>query len=420
MTRARAAGALPLLLWLAAALMFGYGHLTRVAPGGMVDVLMRDFAVGASVLGNISAMYWYAYSIFQIPGGFLLDRYGPTRILFGSAILCAIGGLLFAYAPNVDTANAGRFITGAGGAAIYACCIKVAHAWFDAKRFALLGGATILIGMFGASLGQAPIAALIEIDGWRPVMLWVALAALPLGGFILLNRRTPSTPSQEIKSSREIFALMRQTVRSRRYWVTTLYASMIAGPAISFPVWGIAYYMQVLGYRRVDAAQFTTVALLGWAFGSLSGGWLAGRIKQRKVLAIGCAILGLVSWLLFVVFPNMPETAHFIVMLMIGLSAGGIVVSFILIADNSPPDAVGTAISITNTLVMLSSAAILLIMGHVLDLLWTDEIIDGVRIYSPFAFRMAFLAMPTASLVALLAALSVHEQAATNQHKTQT
>tara|TARA_B110000263_G_scaffold214210_1_gene198579 strand:- start:235 stop:822 length:588 start_codon:yes stop_codon:yes gene_type:complete len=195
---------------------------------------------------------------------------------------------------------------------------------------------------------------------------------------------------------------------------------MIAGPAISFPVWGIAYYMQVLGYRRVDAAQFTTVALLGWAFGSLSGGWLAGRIKQRKVLAIGCAILGLVSWLLFVVFPDMPETAHFIVMLMIGLSAGGIVVSFILIADNSPPDAVGTAISITNTLVMLSSAAILLIMGHVLDLLWTDEIIDGVRIYSPFAFRMAFLAMPTASLVALLAALSVHEQAATNQHKTQT
>ena len=72
---ARAPGAIsvPWLFWLAAALLFGYGHLTRIAPGAMVDALMRDFAVGAATLGNISAMYWYAYSIFQIPGGFLIN-----------------------------------------------------------------------------------------------------------------------------------------------------------------------------------------------------------------------------------------------------------------------------------------------------------------------------------------------------------
>ena len=155
--------------------------------------------------------------------------------------------------------------------------------------------------------------------------------------------------------------------------------------------------------------MFTTVALLGWAFGSLSAGWILGRIKRRKIAAIGCAAFSLLSWSLFVAFPGMPEIAHYIVMLVIGISAGGIVVGFILIADTSPPDAVGTATAITNTLVMLASAAILLIMGHVLDLLWAGEIIDGVRIYSPFAFRMAYLAMPAAALVALLAAFSIQE-----------
>ena len=58
---------------------------------------------------------------------------------------------------------------------------------------------------------------------------------------------------------------------------------------------------------------------------------------------------------------------------------------------------------------MLLSAAILLIMGYVLDLLWTGDIVDGVRIYSRFAFRMAYLAMPAASLAALLAALSIRD-----------
>ena len=408
---ARAPGAIsvPWLFWLAAALLFGYGHLTRIAPGAMVDDLMRDFAVGAATLGNISAMYWYAYSIFQIPGGFLLDRFGPTRIIAVSALLCAGGGLLFAYAPSVEAANAGRFITGAGGAALYACCIKIAHTSFDSRRFALLGGATILIGMFGAALGQAPIAVLIEIDGWRPVMFWVALAALPLGALVFLGRRTPRARGSEAVDSRQLFALMREVAHLRQYWIITLFAMMIAGPAISFPVWGIAYYMQVLSYARPEAAIFTTVALLGWAVGSLSAGWLSGRMRRRKIIAVGEAMMGLIGWSLFVAFPGLPEAVHYMLMLLIGLSAGGIVVSFILIADNCPPRAVGTATGISNTLVMLLSAAILLIMGYVLDLLWTGGIVDGVRIYSRFAFRMAYLAMPAASLAALLAALSIRD-----------
>jgi MFS family permease len=406
-----AAAAAPWLFWLAAALLFGYGHLTRVAPGGMVDALMRDFSVGAAMLGNISAMYWYAYSIFQIPGGFLLDRFGPGRIIAVSAILCTVGGLLFAYAPSVDAANAGRFITGAGGAALYACCVKIAHASFDSRRFALLGGITILIGMFGAALGQAPVAALIEIGGWRPVMFWVALAALPLGVLVFLGHRKPGRPAGEPVGTRELMGLMRDVARLKQYWVITLFAMMIAGPAISFPVWGIAYYMQVLDYPRPEAALFTTVALLGWAGGSLSAGWLSGRLMdRRKIIAVGEATAGLLGWSLFVACPGLPEAVHYLLMLLIGISAGGIVIGFILVADNCAPRAVGTATGISNTLVMLTSAAILLIMGFVLDLLWGGVTTDGVRIYSPFAFRMAYIVMPASSLVALLAALSIRER----------
>ena len=408
--RAGAMIAAPWLFWLVSALMFGYGHLTRVAPGGMVDALMRDFAVGAAALGNMTAMYWYAYSIFQIPGGFLLDRFGPSRIIAVSALLCAGGGILFAYAPSVDAASAGRFITGAGCASLYACAIKIAHASFDSRRFALLGGATILIGMFGASLGQIPVATLIEFDGWRPVMFWVALAVLPLGAMIFLGRRSPrQAPDGEVLRSRQLFALMGEAARMRQYWIVTLYTMTIAAPAISFPVWGVAYYMQVLGYARPEAAIFTTVALLAWAFGSLSLGWLIGRLRRRKIVTLCASTVSILGWALFIAFPGIPVAGHYIVMLLVGASAGGIVVGFVLIANICPPRAVGTATSISNTLVMLVSAAILLIMGFVLDLLWNGDIVDGVRIYSPFAFRMAYLAMPAASVAALLAALAIRE-----------
>ena len=42
---------------------------------------MRDFAVGAGVLGNLSAAYFYGYAGMQIPVGLLLDRFGPRRLI---------------------------------------------------------------------------------------------------------------------------------------------------------------------------------------------------------------------------------------------------------------------------------------------------------------------------------------------------
>jgi len=33
----------------------------------MVDELMRDFSIAATMLGNLSAIYFYAYAATQIP-----------------------------------------------------------------------------------------------------------------------------------------------------------------------------------------------------------------------------------------------------------------------------------------------------------------------------------------------------------------
>ena len=54
---------------------------------------------------------------------------------------------------------------------------------------------------------------------------------------------------------------------------------------------------------------------------------------------------------------------------------------------------------------MLVSAIILIIIGFILDQLWQGEIRGGVHIYTPFAYQIAYLVMPSVSLIALIAAL---------------
>src|SRR4030081_241251 len=107
---------LPVLGWMTAALFFGYAWVLRVAPSVMVEELMRDFSVGAAVLGNLSAAYFYGYAGMQIPVGILLDRFGPRRLITIAALCCAGGCALFASGTTLGVVTAGRFLIGASAA----------------------------------------------------------------------------------------------------------------------------------------------------------------------------------------------------------------------------------------------------------------------------------------------------------------
>jgi len=71
------------------AVTFSFAFFQRVAPSVMVQDLMREFAVGAAVLGNLSALYFYAYAGLQIPIGVMVDRWGARAILTLALLLAA-------------------------------------------------------------------------------------------------------------------------------------------------------------------------------------------------------------------------------------------------------------------------------------------------------------------------------------------
>jgi MFS family permease len=152
-------GPLPWFMWSLGALFFCYAFFQRVAPSVLVSDLMRDFGVGAAVLGNLSAFYFYAYAGMQLPLGVLVDNWGPRRILAGGALVCGLGTLMFATADTLGPAYLGRLLIGAGAGFAFVATMKLAGTWFPPRRFALMSGLTGMMGMAGAVAGQAPMAA---------------------------------------------------------------------------------------------------------------------------------------------------------------------------------------------------------------------------------------------------------------------
>ena len=401
------------LFWVAAAVLFGHGHLTRVAPGGIIDLLVREHNVNAAALGNLTSMYWYAYAAALIPGGILLDRYPAGRVITLTGLLCVLGGLIFALAPDLLTANIGRFVSGAGGAVLFGACIKLARDWFAPERFSLLGGVVVLVGMVGAAAGQAPLAWLAELEGWQTVMFWVALSALPLSLLLwLAPSRAVYARSAEAAEAMDFPAVWRmlgKTFQTPQVWIATALAVAIGTPATSFALWTVGYYMQVHDHERASAALFTSIALLGWASGSLLVGWVSGRIGRRKPPALVCASVSLVGWTIFVAIPDLPTPAHFVLMFVLGLAAGGVVVSFALVAEHGPARGIGMSTGLANTVVMTVSALVLILMGLVLDWHWEGTVVDGVRVYPEAGYQQAFIIMPLICVVGVIAALIVRE-----------
>ncbi|MEK9671913.1 MAG: hypothetical protein VW268_05335 [Rhodospirillaceae bacterium] len=64
---------LPWLVWALGAFVFGYAFFQRVAPGVMVDTLMREFSESGTMIGNLTAAYFYTYAASQIPAGLMVD-----------------------------------------------------------------------------------------------------------------------------------------------------------------------------------------------------------------------------------------------------------------------------------------------------------------------------------------------------------
>ncbi len=167
------------VVWGLAAVFYFYELMLLVSPSVMIDDLTLAFSTTAEQLGSIAACYYYAYAAMQIPVGLLMDRFGPRILLVIACILCAAGCLIFGSATSLLMAQIGRFVMGIGGSFAVVGCLKLASLWFPVNRFALLTGIMVAVGMMGGVFGQAPVANLVELVGWRNTIYYgAALGAI--------------------------------------------------------------------------------------------------------------------------------------------------------------------------------------------------------------------------------------------------
>lgn len=400
------------MTWGLLASLYFVGFFQRVAPAVMVDELMRDFSISATLLGNLSAIYFYTYAAMQIPSGLLADAIGPRRVGAWAAIIAAVGIALFALADSLWMASVGRGLIGASVAVAFVACMKLAGHWFPTNRFATVTGISLLIGNLGGVLAGVPLSEAVAGVGWRNAMLISAGVTLVLAAFVWLWVR--DDPSERGYASHAHPEALNETVMpplqslklvitERDTWPLFFAGGLIAAPVLTFAgLWGVPWLVQVHGLERSHAAAFTTTMLLGFAIGGPLLGALSDRIGRRKLPYLGAALLHAVCWVIFLVVEGLTASALYLLFSAIGFSAGGIIIGFAFSREVNHPGAAGTVGGVVNMSVLGFAAIQQSAMGWILDRNWQGAIIEGARVYDAAAYHAAFRWLAISALGAVV------------------
>jgi MFS family permease len=408
-------------VWGLGAILYLIGFFQRVAPAVMTEELMRDFQIGASALGNLSAYYFYSYVAMQIPTGILADRWGPRRLLSAGAWIAGIGTVIFAFSPGVIWASVGRFLIGGSVAVAFVGMLKLSNSWFPPRYFAVVSGMALFAGIIGAVFAGPPLRLLMDQYSWRGVLHVTAFLTFGIGfaiwrfvrdyphekGYADLKDHESLT-SQGSRSN--ILEGIIHVFQYRNTLLLFVIPGAVVGSVLTFSgLWGVPYLTTHQGLTTARAALLTSSVMVAWAVGGPVFGWLSDRWGNRKRLFLfGCAFT-LAGWGIALFSRDLSFAALVIALLVAGFNSGCMILSFALAKESVPHHLSGTISGIINMGIMMGPMLLQPAVGWMLDRHWKGEMQAGVRLYGLEAYQAGFSLMLAWIALALFLLIFIRE-----------
>lgn len=382
----------------------------RIAPAVVAGDLMRSFNTTAAALGSLAAMYYYIYTVMQLPAGILADTLGARITVTVGNTIAGIGSIIFGFAPTFEIAATGRFCIGLGVSVIFVGLMKSNTVWFQGKYYGVISGLTIFLGNVGAILAAKPLAMILEVYSWRIIFIGIGIFSLILAmlAFLLVRNKPEDAGFPPVNTVTETTQLnwlqgLREVLQNRQLWPAFWVNFGTAGSFFAFiGLWAVPLLRDGSGIARNLSSQYTTLSLFVFALTALLIGGISDRLGRRKLwLTLGILIYG-GAWLSFYLISWHTDWQLIVMFALFGLGAGCFVLTYPIAKEAVEPKLSGMALSLVNMGVFLGAAVMQPLFGVILDGFWQGVLQQDVRIYPEIAYRFALFLMFGFTAIALL------------------
>lgn len=317
-------------------LMYLVTYLDRVNISAAAPMIAKEFHFSKITMGVIFSAFVWAYALFQVPGGWLGDRFGPHKVLGTIVAYWSIMTMATARCIGVASFCVIRFLFGIGEAGAFPTATRAMQLWFPREERGFVQGITHSASRFGAAIAPPISVGLMLAYGWRSIFIifglagmvwsvlwfisyrnmpeahkWVSQAELAYirgtdeNGKIkeLKLQKKPTVPWGVLLKSPNMWAIMCQ-------YFTYVYCLWI------FLSWLPSYLVDYRHFTLIKMGYFASLPLFAGVIGDTVGGWATDYLMvktgktnfSRRVVAI-TGQLGCVAFIVPAALTSSPYTA---------------------------------------------------------------------------------------------------------------
>lgn len=254
-------------------------------------VIRDELGISLVMMGWITFSFRLAYALFQIPGGWLGDRFGARRALTLIVTWWSIFTGFTAMAWNAVSMLVIQVFFGLGEAGAFPIATRSLSRWMRPTERGFAQGVTHAGSRLGAALTPPIVVIIIARFGWR-----AAFVAFGLLGFIwsgvwyFYYRDTPEEHRGVNAAERELIGSgrkrsseipWRRILSHSNLWVLAVMYFCYNFNLNVYNDWFPTYLHDSRGMTLARMGLYASLPLFAGTLGDLAGGWFSDQVLRR-------------------------------------------------------------------------------------------------------------------------------------------
>src|ERR1700751_4359047 len=299
--------------------MYLITYLDRVNISTAAPLISKEFGFDKVTMGFIFSAFVWAYSMFQVPGGWLSDKLGARGVLASIVTYWSIMTAATAGAFNAVSFIVVRFLFGVGEAGAFPGATRAMQLWYPQPERGFVQGITHSASRLGTAVAPPIVVLIMSQWGWRAVFLicgavgilwslWWAISYRNLPEEHGMVSRAELEPIRRV-AARGVIKPPPMEKQANVPWGTLLsspnmWAIMAAYFTYVYCLWIFlswlpSYLVDYRHFTLLKVGYFASLPLFAGVVGDTAGGWVTDlllvKTKNVKLARRSVAIVGMLG-----------------------------------------------------------------------------------------------------------------------------
>lgn len=247
--------------------------LDRSAINIALSYIGKDFNLSTTTLGVVASAFFFSYSLMQIPGGWLTDKFGTRNTVIVAITMWSIFTVFTGFAWSLGSLIVIRILFGLGEGAFPSASLKQVAEEFSYKSRSQATSGMISSNYVGAAIAPVIIAPIIASVGWRSAfhLLGIIGIVFVIVYFFVMKPKQKKAKTTDSKNTKVSWS---QVLTNKMIWQFFIVVFGLSSVTKGLDTWMPTYLLQARHINLAGVAWMVPLPSIAAGIGAIASGFI--------------------------------------------------------------------------------------------------------------------------------------------------